>query len=1512
MSVRGTSPFRPQLRNIGVTHSSSSSMSKSSLASHVTTQVAGGGKTKEEVRGHERFRLDVISNSPQPKDIKALKSVNQQLLAMPSNTTMIATLKGNHGIERRTPEQIGQELEVFQNKLLNAELKLDQKKSELKAKVDVIADKRELALLKKEEGTRATNELKGINTAIFKGESEIALKEKELPKTIETLNEGAVKLDAAARRLDVEASNLSGQETRAKIELDNIIKKGPAVGKRGGVTESAQKNFDNAVKTQQKIAKNYALDSSKKTELAAQKRTEAAGKREQAAALPASVRDFKEAKLAEIATLRDRIPTLTAQRDAAVSIATETGREVVGLDKGVVTLKSYISVLEDLIGSFSEEISRLPSVAEQLTRAGAPAPQRALMTVEVGTPRTSPGLGGLPDGASMHVDGTPATMTGGKPVSDFVDDNGRILWQAVSVDSAVTGASGLEAIVTIEKGSDAETTALTISNKLIGQMREGKVNGDNHRLMADVAQVATLLIKSGNIDQAAVLLNAKPTDHNFGTKSFATHIASHQEPRTALQGARTQLFVVGISLGLALNTAANASGDTSTMGALKDATSKVAQMCDDVFVHFGGVATAAYNGELKAGEEPGGLREGGVAQSGNQDLIKVFLRQKIGPSSSPVMSRSAPLPVIDHVDVAPSGAPAARTAPLFSGTGDPPEIIDTPPPKPSRPQPSSMGPVALAVIAALPRQAPASAVVGREVLTPTRMLRSMSSPAIMMPPAPKPLDREVVTDSPVGLPTEPPKAEASVSVEAVSGESKPAPITFSTKTAISMAVDVRRVFDRGGKDNSANMALKSHKFMENMNEMLKVMKQDLPGGEDNDNFKDLEARLDGFSTAVTTGDPMKIQDEAKGFLLQINELANTNVKHVDTNDGTVWDNSLVQTPVNSNITLREPDDNSHASISTGMVYQVLMNVGTSVVDMPAATLPPEIHTVSATSVAAVSGESKPTLISFSTQMTVRHAMDVRKVLDGGDAKAVDKLNSPRFVKDLGKMLELVKQELPGNVVAYRELTAALDGIKTGIETGQPMVTAEAARTFLTQINELMNTSEVGVSHNDGKVLERGASSFNLEGKELGVRPEESSRDQIESGVVFRALWNAAAPAATLPPEIHTEAATSVAAVSGESKPAPITFSTRTAVKLALDVRRVLDGDSRAEANLGKSAFADELGKMLNLVKQDLPGDVDAHKDLTTSLEGFKTGISTGEPLVAAEAARAFLSRVNELMDTNEKGVNLNDGVVLGGSALKSDFVGTGLAPRADGSSRDQIEAGVVHRVLFNVATPISAPPPPPPADTPAQVTSAPIQMAPPPAQTVPLHNLSTLSKQAMPEDDHLPLFTQNLVKSVMQNIAKMGSISIDPEIRQASISLAKTLTEIKFEVMKDMGIPTHTDSDDLFKKLSAQSLDRLSQMAMNPGGPKLSDSQSKAMSTLFDAGQQVTGQMTDQISSNPRQTVDPPTSQPVLVSSELHSGVEGASPQEVAGLEVSSGVQRAAFPQVQTNPDRESLRNPND
>jgi hypothetical protein len=203
-------------------------------------------------------------------------------------------------------------------------------------------------------------------------------------------------------------------------------------------------------------------------------------------------------------------------------------------------------------------------------------------------------------------------------------------------------------------------------------------------------------------------------------------------------------------------------------------------------------------------------------------------------------------------------------------------------------------------------------------------------------------------------------------------------------------------------------------------------------------------------------------------------------------------------------------------------------------------------------------------------------------------------------------------------------------------------------------------------------------------------------------------------------------------------------------------------------------------------------------------------------------------------------------------------------------------------------------------------------MAPPPAQTVPLQNLSSLSKQTMPEDDHLPIFTQNLVKSVMQNIAKMGSISIDPEIRQASISLAKTLTEIKVEVMKDMGIPTHTDSDDLFKKLSAQSLDRLSQMATNPVGAKLSDSQSNAMSTLFDAGQQVTGQMTDQISSNSRHAVDPPTSQPVLGSSEHHSEVEEASPQEVAGSDVSSGVQRAAFPQVQTHPDRESLRNPND
>jgi|GEM_PF-6290148 len=1084
----------------------SSTGSKSSVPSHISSYsstVRSYAESKEVVRGHEKFKLQQLDSPAGAEDLQALKRVKANMAANSDVGGTIAGLKADLGI-------------VDHGKLESA--------------------------------------ASGIRSLLESAQNDLVLAKATLSSAKQS------------------AQQTSGQLDSAKAELSQVS---ADIG-RGNVLQGELKGLQDRIHKLEK-----KIDTEKKNPT----------KRGEVQKLTDQLQRMRAQK-AEMAKGLDGMPELKARQNQLSRDVARLTRELEGVkasDKGPPTGRVAVTAAKAEVERLDARVADLNSQLMELV-ATQSNPHASIDFKAVVVVDSSVSSGPLPVGTEMRVDGQPATINkDGLPQG--VKDNHfnstgvekRIMWQAVTMDHVVDQVKyepALASVITIKDQAQIADIQ-SLANTLIGSAREGMISESDQAKMIDVAKVAMMLINSGNLDKASTLLNARPTDPNLGTKSLGEIISSHQEPKTKLQQARTQLFITTLQMGAALNDLAKASSDSDQAKSLLDATKKAAQICDDVFVHTGKVAVAAYHG---SDTMPG------IKDSGNQDLIKVFLRNKktgetptgtpvstrrghaesvgdestrMGQHEEPTVSKTGVshgaatlIPaefvssfvsgVLDAASIKAAEAVDSPPPPPVSNTGVShgaakliPEGVDSPPPPPEAklteeipvklafppPQP---GPTDEVVTRELPRpQAvqPNTVVIhGAATLIPAGFASSFVSGALgeaskkvaEAVDSPPPPPEAKLTEIPEKLAFQPPRSvldvpDQVVQVQAVVSESTVEIPTFSTQAAIGMAADVRQIIDSKGEDPSASRPITSGALGQKMDQLLATMEHQLVGdptlkepgnearlAENTSKFEELRQFVDGFK-GHTAGEllPQNITlaaGDARGFLLAVNELVNTNVRGVTTNDNIVWEPGLTLKPEVGSITLRPAGDTSDTRV--GMIYQHLENVGAK-----------ETGPVDSVATVAKVAKGGVDLVSFGTKSAVQMGVEVRTVLDSNGAIGGAAMNDA-FLGKMKNIMEVVSNAATDNPeigTLRNAMQSALDACGGAIGKSDAMGAATHAKAFLLGVNQLMDTTFQGVDTNIGTrptAQEIQGGNPNLE----NLTPHTSAKDE-KVGMLYQVLMN---------------------------------------------------------------------------------------------------------------------------------------------------------------------------------------------------------------------------------------------------------------------------------------------------------------------------------------------------------------------------------------------------------------------
>ncbi|NBV82924.1 hypothetical protein EBR57_02225 [bacterium] len=862
------------------------------------------------------------------------------------------------------------------------------------------------------------------------------------------------------------AQQTSGQLDSAKAELSQVS---ADIG-RGNVLQGELKGLQDRIHKLEK-----KIDTEKKNPT----------KRGEVQKLTDQLQRMRAQK-AEMAKGLDGMPELKARQNQLSRDVARLTRELEGVkasDKGPPTGRVAVTAAKAEVERLDARVADLNSQLMELV-ATQSNPHASIDFKAVVVVDSSVSSGPLPVGTEMRVDGQPATINkDGLPQG--VKDNHfnstgvekRIMWQAVTMDHVVDQVKyepALASVITIKDQAQIADIQ-SLANTLIGSAREGMISESDQAKMIDVAKVAMMLINSGNLDKASTLLNARPTDPNLGTKSLGEIISSHQEPKTKLQQARTQLFITTLQMGAALNDLAKASSDSDQAKSLLDATKKAAQICDDVFVHTGKVAVAAYHG---SDTMPG------IKDSGNQDLIKVFLRnKKTGetPTGTPVSTRRGHAESVGDE----STRMGQHEEPTVSKTG-----------------------VSHGAATLIPAEFVSSFVSGVLDAASIKAAEAVDSP----PPPPE----AKLTEIPEKLAFQPPRSvldvpDQVVQVQAVVSESTVEIPTFSTQAAIGMAADVRQIIDSKGEDPSASRPITSGALGQKMDQLLATMEHQLVGdptlkepgnearlAENTSKFEELRQFVDGFK-GHTAGEllPQNITlaaGDARGFLLAVNELVNTNVRGVTTNDNIVWEPGLTLKPEVGSITLRPAGDTSDTRV--GMIYQHLENVGAK-----------ETGPVDSVATVAKVAKGGVDLVSFGTKSAVQMGVEVRTVLDSNGAIGGAAMNDA-FLGKMKNIMEVVSNAATDNPeigTLRNAMQSALDACGGAIGKSDAMGAATHAKAFLLGVNQLMDTTFQGVDTNIGTrptAQEIQGGNPNLE----NLTPHTSAKDE-KVGMLYQVLMN---------------------------------------------------------------------------------------------------------------------------------------------------------------------------------------------------------------------------------------------------------------------------------------------------------------------------------------------------------------------------------------------------------------------
>jgi len=1065
----------------------------------------------------------------------------------------------------------------------------------------------------------------------------------------------------------------------------------------------------------------------------------------------------------------DGMPELTARQTQLSRDVARLTRELDGVkasDMGPPTGRVAVTAAKAEVERLDARVADLKS---QLMELGATQSNPHASTdfkAEVVVDR-SVSSGPLPMGTPMLVDGQPATINkDGLPQG--VKDNHfnstgvekRIMWQAVPMDHVVDQVKSEPALASVITIKDQAQIAdiQSLANALIGSARDGTIRESDHAKMIDVAKVAMMLINSGNLDKASTLLNARPTDPNLGTKSLGEIIASHQEPKTELQQARTQLFITTLRMGAALNDLAKASSDPDQAKSLLDATKKAAQICDDVFVHTGKVAVAAYHGSATMP---------GIKDSGNQDLINVFLRHKktgetpIGtpvstprshaesvgdesprmsssqtgervperPQLSPKTSQKLAILRGQHEEPPASNTPVSHGAATLIPAGfassfvsgalgeaskKVAEAVDSPPPPPEAklteeiPEKPAFQP---------PPPGPTSEVVTRELPRPEPAVQSRA--AVLESAVEIRTENRPVLDGP----------EPVVQVQAVVSESRVEIPTFSTQAAIGMAADVRQIIDSKGEDPSASGPITSGALGQKMDQLLATMEHQL------------------------VGDP----------------------------------------------TLKEPGNEARLAENTSKFEEL------------------------------------------------------RQFVDG--------FKRHTALKEPGNEARLAE-----NTSKFEELRQFVDGVK-GHTAGKLLpqnitLAAGDARGFLLAVNELVNTNVRGVTTNDNTVWEHGM-TLKPEVGSITLRPAGDTSD-TRVGMIYQYLENVGAK--------ETGPVDSVATVAkvAEGGVDLVSFGTKSAVQMGVEVRTVLDSNGAIGGAAMNDAF---LGKMKNIMEvvsnaaMDNPEIGTLRDAMRSALDACGGAIGKSDAMGAATHAKAFLLGVNQLMDTTFQGVDTN----IGTRPTAQDIQGgnpnlENLTPHT--SAKDE-KVGMLYQVLMNQ-------------------DPKPAEAAPASAISLPDHQLKDLSSQRMPRQEYLPEFTQKLVLNSMRNIADSACISVDGDIRQASQMLRQTLSSIQTNIFSELQIQPQASPEESLKQLSKEVFSRVrDDVQQRAASAPLSPNQELAMQKLMSACDTQISQSVSSVIDNSQSGIEVEDEK----KSKLQSGsskLQGESKLEEKPVEVQS------------------------